>query len=628
MATADIKDMLRENPEIFEKERKNIILLESKSMPKKDNKNTNIQKSKEEIQETEQDEEINKLFDKSNYKVIHGNLYKVKNSDEKQLLGNFYIKPIEEVIKDNGVDVQRYFRLMPVVEHKKLLAADIEATKFNSMSFIAPTWGLKLKYSTTTNVLPSIRESVQTLAGNIEEQYIYQHTGWRNICGKWCYLHANGAIGLDGVSVELYGRLSKYSFPNKVNDNKKSLETMMLLISVAPLETIYPLIAITFLSPLNEFMRQVSIEPSFLVFLLGRTGCMKSTLAALFMCFFGEFDNKCLPMSFRDTPNSIEKSAFLLKDTLTVIDDFHPTTNRAEYIKLQTTAQSISRAYGDRVGRGRMNSDGSLKQAYVPRGNAIITGEDVPNIGESGVARNIIIEIKKDDIKKDVLTLLQNKAHLLNECMFEFIKWIATQTKDLPDRLKRDFLLYRDKAINNKGHSRIPESIAHLQVGFTQVTQFLKYHGLLDDETEKNYNEQAFEIFMNIANSQNEIVKEDKPIERFINPLMELIAANKLYVISTNASSLNPGSEGFVGYEDEEYYYLSPIIVYSEVKKFYRNQGLEFPVSKQILFKHLEQEGYIEVENIKGRTNRTKVKSIGSSKERYLWLKKYKLQNI
>ena len=38
----------------------------------------------------------------------------------------------------------------------------------------------------------------------------YSHTGWRKIAGKWCYLYHGGAVGADGVRVNLDGGLSGY----------------------------------------------------------------------------------------------------------------------------------------------------------------------------------------------------------------------------------------------------------------------------------------------------------------------------------------------------------------------------------------------------------------------------------
>jgi len=73
----------------------------------------------------------------------------------------------------------------------------------------------------------------------------------------------------------------------------------------------------------------------------------------LFLSFFGRFNSSDLPLSFRDTANSIMYNAFSLKDVLTCIDDFHP-SGRKEAAKLTETAQLIMRGYGDRIGRGKL----------------------------------------------------------------------------------------------------------------------------------------------------------------------------------------------------------------------------------------------------------------------------------
>lgn len=125
------------------------------------------------------------------------------------------------------------------------------------------------------------------------------------------------------------------------------------------------------------------MEPSFVLYLLGITGAMKSTLAALLLSFFGNFDNKSLPSSFKDTVNSLEKQGFLLK----VADGDRRLSPH------QQQAGSYEDA-GDGAGCGEnvRRQDGqrpdecgrTLRGSYVPRGNAIITGEDLPDIGNRG----------------------------------------------------------------------------------------------------------------------------------------------------------------------------------------------------------------------------------------------------
>lgn len=80
----------------------------------------------------------------------------------------------------------------------------------------------------------------------------------------------------------------------------------------APREVIWPLLAFTFLTPLNHFLHAANCEPKFVFLLQGRTGARKSSLAALFLSFFGGFTASDLPLSFRDTANSIIHNAFTL----------------------------------------------------------------------------------------------------------------------------------------------------------------------------------------------------------------------------------------------------------------------------------------------------------------------------
>ena len=61
------------------------------------------------------------------------------------------------------------------------------------------------------------------------------------------------------------------------------------------------------------------------VWIEGFTGCMKSTLAALFLGHFGDFTRTTLPGAWSSTVNHLEHRAFVLKDSIFVVDDYAPT---------------------------------------------------------------------------------------------------------------------------------------------------------------------------------------------------------------------------------------------------------------------------------------------------------------
>ena len=184
------------------------------------------------------------------------------------------------------------------------------------------------------------------------------------------------------MSVELDCGLERFSFPEAAEDYTEAFSMSMKLLDLGSRSLMIPLIAFTFLTPLNEFFRQAGAEPNFILFLYGITGTHKSTLAALMLSFFGRFTHDTLPSNFRDTINALEKKGSDLKDVLTVIDDYHPASGKNDILKMANTAQQITRAYGDRRAHARLNTDMKLRQTYIPRGNLIITGEDIPDISE------------------------------------------------------------------------------------------------------------------------------------------------------------------------------------------------------------------------------------------------------
>jgi uncharacterized protein (DUF927 family) len=89
------------------------------------------------------------------------------------------------------------------------------------------------------------------------------------------------------------------------------------------------------------------MEPSLLLFYIwGKSDARKSTITALLLSHFGSFDPKGLPASFRDTANSIEKPAFLAKDTVLSVDDLYQAHDPRERTKLEGVLDHLGRIPG------------------------------------------------------------------------------------------------------------------------------------------------------------------------------------------------------------------------------------------------------------------------------------------
>lgn len=583
---------------------------------------------------------LNNIFSTTGYKIENNSLYKVnykKNEIVTKKLCNFVPYAKSENILDDGVEQKRFLTLSGIhCTGKKLNDIIITSNEFNSMNWITSYWGLQCNIETGTVIKDCIRHAIQCTATNLESTHVYTHTGWREINGKLIFLCNDLYLDQDiNTNIKLPGKLNRYSLLNVSQRNiDADLQYIKKLFdeTFIPHKIIFPLLAFAFLSPLNHFFKMIGYEPKVILFLIGKTGARKSTLASLILSFFGDFTNTDLPISFRDTANSIIEQTFSLKDVLTVIDDYHPSTKMEEQ-SMNKTAQIIMRSYGDRIGKNRLDSCSNLKVSKPPRGNAILTGESAPDISESGTARYLLIELKKEDINIDKLSELQEiaKDGAFKAIMSLYIRYIYMTVnepylkKKFLNTLKDTFVNERTKLVDflgNTVHGRIPEALAWLFTGFTYFLNFLKQYEILDNSEIYNYRIEFYEILINLAKQQINAVRDDNPSIKFISKLNSLIESKSVLILD-KSSYQYAGGNNFIGFEDENYYYLIADIVHKEVKKLCNEQNELFTVSKKTLLKHLAEDGYIET----SASGNTKELRLGNEVKRFLWLKKDKFKS-
>lgn len=420
------------------------------------------------------------------------------------------------------------------------------------------------------------------------------------------------------ISCSLDGQLSKYKFVerNGIAADQAIRETLDL-IKIAPNSISFPLMSFMFLAPLNYFLSIAGITPSFGLFAKGPTGCFKTTLSMLWLALFREYGiSDPPPANFASTSNAVERMAFTLKDSVLLVDDYHPTTTQ-EKRKMDELAQRLARGAGDHLSRGRMNSDTTLKASYPPRGLVIITGEDAPSIGQSGLARFFFVEFEKSSVDKALLTERQKHADRLNVCMSFFIEWLIAKADTLPGILQEMFMKYRSMVNIDGAHSRIPSNIAHLQIGAAMFASFANESGVFTVEEARAFMDNAWETIIQSATEQAKALQEAQPVTLFLTALNELLSTGKKSVQRLGGSPDNSFSD-IIGFEDDQYYYLFPETLMNSVIEFYRNQDGSFPVSKSRLFNDLAKAELIETT---GQRN-TIVKRIESKNVRVLMLKK------
>ena len=556
--------------------------------------------------------------------------YPGKTGIVRRKLCNLAPEIVCEITVDDGAVTTTYVRLRGVHESGRILPEiEIPAADLASFNWMAERWGMDCILEVGKTVKDCVRHAIQTTAAYAEKKTVFAVTGWKKIGEEWYYLMP----GDDNYTVDLHGKLQGYGMEQKCDRFDIQTAACLLRMIPVPEEIMFPLLAFTFLSPLNHFLKEAGCEPKFVLLLSGKTGSRKSTLAALMLSFFGKFTASELPLSFRDTANSILHNAFALKDVLTCIDDLHP-SSRMEEQKMNGTAQAIMRAYGDRTGKGRLRSDSTLMESRPPQGNAIITAEFAPDIGESGTARYFALELKEKDVDLETLSAFQNEADdgTLQRCMFAYTEWIRESflfseesVREFQKYLRTRFLFYRDQFHKDgiQCHGRVPETVAQLEIGMEFFLRFLHERGGFADEWCRGIFERFWNILIRLARKQSDSIDEDKPTHKFICKIYALLESNQAHLLERNDTN-ELGFGTCLGYQDAEFLYLYNEVAHKMVRKFCEDQGENFSCSPRSLMKALAEEGLIEP----GTTQNTRPLRVGNKQKRVIFLYREKAERI
>lgn len=563
------------------------------------------------------------------FKVKDNSLYycsRNKDGCSEQLLCNFWLWVVREIIYDDGAESSSRVTIAGIHHTgRPLQPVEMSSGDALKLEWVQDKWGMDCIIENQSRV----KKALQTTADSSNREYVYGVTGWRKFGDRWEFLMP----GDEKITVRLEDKLRRYGMERSFTRQDLEIAVELLRNPPAAEEVFWPLLAFAFLSPLNHFLEMAGHVPSFVMLLQGRTGTRKSTLAALVLSFFGKFTATSLPMSFRDTANYTLSNAFALKDVLTCMDDFHP-TGRQEEGKLTNTAQSIMRAYGDRTGRGRLRQDCSAMASRPPQGNAIITAEMAPNIGESATARYFSLELREKDVDLERLTEYQTAAEngVLQRCMYAYICWLKDGFLFAPEQeaafvqtLRQLFQEHRS-AFQKSGipcHGRVAEMFSWLRIGMDMLLLFIKDKGCLPENEVQELKDRCDKILLSLANRQADNILQDKPARKFIQKLYALLESGQAVLMPKN-SRVDLPPFNCIGYEDDTFLYLFADLAHKTVRKFCEEQGESFSLSCKALLKALAEEGLLESSS----GQNTKTVRVGGTTKRLLCLYKDKAASI
>lgn len=521
-------------------------------------------------------------------------------------LTNFSARITADITEDDGAEKRRTYEIEADLgrgpRRLRLLAS-----AFMSMNWPAEHLGAGAIIFPGPNTREHARTAIQLLSGEVPERTEYAHTGWRKLPnGLWVYLQAGGALGalgpLDGIEVHLPDELSRYRLPNEVGDPVKAVQASLNMLNLVPDTIGVALLGAAFRAPCGAC--------DFSVFLSGLTGAGKSELAALVQQHFGpEMDRLHLPGNYASTANSLEATAFQVKDAVLVVDDFAPTGSMNDVLKLNQQADRLLRGQGNRQGRQRMKSDGTLRPSKPPRGLILSTGEDVPR-GQSLRARTLVVEVGPKSVDFTKLTQAQKDARegLYAQCMAGYIKYLAARQ---PLDHKSEIVKLRDEIARADSHRRTPDIVANVTYG---IRHFLDYAQSIDAITEderRALRERCWSALLELGEAQAAHQAASEPVQRFLELLGTALSSGVAHVATPEGNvPSTSGAWGWrdsnddyrpqgkrVGWLEQDNLYLDFDAALAAAQEVGRNLGDSLTISPRTLRKRLSEKGLLQSED-------------------------------
>lgn len=562
-----------------------------------------------------------------------------------QQLANFDVRIVREELHDDGSDdLDRRLRLEGSSSTgRPMRPALVTAAEFAGMSWVLREFGSSAVIAAGSSTRDKLREAIQRLSGHVPEARIFAHLGWRQIDGRWTFLHAGGSTAVPDVEIDLPPALARYHLPpvaQRPDDRRDAVAASLALLDLGDTPVLSALWCATFLAPLAFILR-----PDVTLWLWGRSNAWKSTLGALFLCHYGDFERKTLPADWSSSDNMLEKLAFLAKDVPLLIDEFAPAGNRAEQQRLVARASRLIRSQGNLAGRGRMRADTGIRAALQPRGVLISTAESPPPLGESALARTLLLELTPGLINREKLTAAQVVTAKLASAMALFLDWLGRHADELRTALPAMARAARADW-RNDGHLRIPEMLALLDLAAGVALTAFADAGAIDDNTLAATKRRIKADLSALGDRQVRQVTQSRPAHRFLDILSELFAKKTVY-LSGKKGDEPPDPELFgwewhdhwtsdgpdrrlepartahrVGWADDDWLYLLPQESYRAAVHFLSDSDQLLAASERALHADLADLNLIETRTDDEGSRRTVPVLIQGRQQRVLKLRR------
>jgi hypothetical protein len=302
------------------------------------------------------------------------------------------------------------------------------------------------------------------------------------------------------------------------------------------------------------------------------------------------------------------------------VDDYSPDATGTDARRRAAAADRLIRGSANCSGRARLRADGTKRPEKPPRGQLLISAEDVPPGVESMRARTFVAEIAPGDVSMPRLTAAQTAAAegTLAIAMAGYVQWLARRYDDdsaLPGVLAAERASLRDSA-SAESHPRYALNIAGLALGWHEFLAFAGTGAVTIEESEALWS-RTWKALSDAGAEQERYARDADPVRIYLGSLAALLAQGRAHLAAPHGwppadatrwgwkcDDVRGGSfkarGDLIGWVDGDDIYLHPESAYNAARRFAAT-AVPLSVSKSAVHKALHERGLLASSQGRGR---------------------------
>ncbi len=476
----------------------------------------------------------------------------------------------------------------------------------------------------TKNVDKWIEREFREAVRRCHTIYRYYEQGWQMICGEMVYANRSAKCFKD-IEYTMTANLPLVNC-NPEYIGKSLLIAFDLYQDSASIST---MIMFSLLGVLYRPFKEAGYPPKFLLFLYGKTGSMKTTIAKILFSQLG--DDKV-----RDNPRRIDSDTIVSferaviesgYDTVTLIDDYNPAKSRKKKEEMANKLESIIRLVGDASSKSRSNVNLEDCRGEGVQGTVVLTGE-LRGKGLSSNLRCLYCKMARERVNIEAVTWFQGNQNLYTTIIYEFAKYVGGNWISIVTYIRNNFPGMRREINNVLSERRLVDSVVTLHLVYGIMLDFLLNYCKVEETEVMQVVASVKEDIIRNAQMSQAISSEDSPSALFIKTINDLMRVGTI-VLGTGKITVYD-IDKFDGFDDADYFYFNPETIFKKVRSFLIASNIDFAMDLNEIKVALYDDGILKTAS-NGKGKRTYCVRLGvgdGKKQNFLKISKKVFRKI